>query len=121
MKEPTTFYIRRISNKELFVAYSGKRAWGSTGAAKNAFYNSIQRYSTGYGVPYVEYDQGGVMKKRTAKFDEQNVYEIVGLTSNAEKIDNAISLLTRALIVGNLPETLVDDINSFISEYRDTA
>jgi hypothetical protein len=93
MEPIKTFIIRHKETKETFTAKSGKVAWKSIGAAKNA-------WSVGKGSDvdtekvFSHQKYGGVNIYRRPKFDEQDKYEVVELKSTDTLLLNkALDLL----------------------------
>jgi len=107
------FIIRNSDTKEPWIAGSGKSAWRTKGAAKNAY---IYR---GYSGPEdTRPYKIGRYGNEILKFDEQNVYEIIEVREKQEIIlDRALELLSVAecLLHGH---DIVDEIRSFIEENK---
>lgn len=94
MQPNKTFIIRHKETKEVFEARSGKTSWKATGHAKNAFNQS---------------------RKRTPRFDEQDVFEIVELKHEGEdKLQRAVALLKE--LQGRVDSVGFDMIWDFLQE-----
>lgn len=79
----STFIIRNKSTLEQWVALSGKRSWNKPNHAKSAF--AYSRFHTKNDPLLAGYYDNIIGKYSSLKFDEQDVYEIVELYSDAEK------------------------------------
>lgn len=117
MQPNKTFIIRHKETKEVFEARSGKTSWKATGHAKNAFNQSIFRSTCeNYGMSMVDdpsyYDKS---RKRTPRFDEQDVFEIVELKHEGEdKLQRAVALLKE--LQGRVDSVGFDMIWDFLQE-----
>lgn len=121
MKDNKIFTIRNKETKETFVARSGKRAWGSTGAAKNAFNQSVSYSPKDYGLPEIETGVNKYTLRQTfrgPRFDEQEVYELVEVRDSSDQLEDALQLLGRvSLFMEDLPVNLSTDIRAFFDHY----
>ncbi len=72
--------IRHKQTKQQWKAKSGKASWGGSGAAKNAWANSYQGYSDRL-PDEVKHFYKGNSGWSTCRFDDQDVYEVVNIST----------------------------------------
>lgn len=117
MEPNKTFIIRNKETKELFRARSGKTSWKAPGHAKNAFNQSIFPWNAEkYGLCLIDApNRFSEDKKRTPKFDEQDVFEIVELKSeSADNLSKAVEILNTCL--GRCDYEVHKQIEEFLEE-----
>ena len=81
MNKVQLWVIRHKQTKQQWKAKSGKASWGGSGAAKNAWANSYQGYSDRLPdeVKHFYKDNNSCT---TCRFDEQDVYEAVNVSTD---------------------------------------
>jgi hypothetical protein len=75
------FIIRNKETLDQWVASSGKKVWDKVGHAKNAFANSMGKNRRD---PLLSDVVEVLEKYKCLRFDDQNVYEILELSSDAK-------------------------------------
>lgn len=78
----SVFIIRNKNTLEQWVASSGKRSWNKSNHAKAAFANSLGKTKRD---PLLREFVTKLSKYESLKFNNQDVYEVVELHSDAEK------------------------------------
>jgi hypothetical protein len=116
MKTPEAWIIRHKLTGEQFVARSGKKVWKAKNHAKAAWSQMSGEWTAHlaerYGVPTVE--ERGI--ELFPKFDQQDVYEVVKLTTESESnLDEAKVLLE--LCLGQVDEDTAEKIKEFLGEF----
>lgn len=99
----STFIIRNKETLEQWTASSGKNSWRKPNHAKAAFANSEYKNQSD---PLLKDFIDGLGKYESLKFNNQDVYEVVELYSNAEK---------RVAVI----ETTMNEVKDTLADIKD--
>lgn len=115
-----TYIIRNKKTLEQWKAQSGKVAWASIGAAKNAFFNTYDCYRNKEDLPvelqpYYEINKFG---RGYVKFDLQDIYEIVEVKSEKLISKEAMLILLKNIksdcyVVSEENKKIIEDLLSY--------
>lgn len=126
IKTPEVWVIKHRETGDLWKANSGKSSWKAKGHAKNAWSNSNCYFNNNVSVsdyekhvkhtemgPYYVYNPGWNKPYYAyPKFDEQQVYEVVRVDTEADDMKGAIQQFLEAYDAGLL------DIDAAAEQFR---
>lgn len=115
IKAAQTFIIRHKVTKEVWTARSGKSSWKKPNHAKAAWANSSHSST-----PDIGKGNYGNRWYTYPKFNEQDIYEVVEIKAENDKLQKACELLKETLdyvITSN--SCMVEEIENFLKENYD--